>query len=281
MNNGYLNVGGKHLEYQWIGPGPDQAPTLVLLHEGLGCVALWRDFPQRLSEATDCGVLVYSRLGYGGSDPVDVPRPLSYMHEEALDMLPGVLNATGIREAILVGHSDGASIALIHAGGVRDPRVRGVVVMAPHVFTEEMCVASIREARDAFETTSLRDRLAKYHGDNVDCAFRGWNRAWLDPDFMHWNIEEYLPGIRVPVLIIQGRQDEYGTALQVESIERQVSGPVKALWLDDCRHSPFKDQPDATLEGLAHFIADTVDGGRAASSGQSAPFRKPTTDEQA
>lgn len=256
---GRLNVDGVALEYAWTGPAPEDAPTLVLLHEGLGCVALWKDFPERLAEATGLGVMAYSRRGYGGSDPVDVPRPLTYMHDEGLEILPKLLDAAEIRSTILVGHSDGASIAIVNAGGVRDPRVRGLVLMAPHVFNEELSVNSIREARDAYDNGPLREQLARYHGDNVDCAFRGWNRAWLDPGFLAWNIEEYLPGIEIPCLLIQGEDDQYGTVKQVEAIRQQVAGPVELLMLPDCRHSPQRDQLEKTLSAIARFTESLVE----------------------
>ncbi|GJL82689.1 MAG: hydrolase [marine bacterium B5-7] len=229
-------------------------PTLVFLHEGLGCVSLWKDFPQLIASASGLDTLVYSRFGYGASDPVELPRPLSYMHDEALDILPMVLDAAGIRRCILIGHSDGASIALIAAGGTGDARIEGLVLMAPHVFTEPDGLASIDSARQAFER-GLRDRLKKYHGDNVDCAFRGWNDAWLDPGFVNWNLEEYLPAIRVPSLIIQGRDDEYGTLRQVDAIVSQSGGPVDTLILDNCGHSPQRDQPGATSEAIFRFLA--------------------------
>lgn len=247
---GFLDVGDQRLEYAWFGPDPEDAPTLIFLHEGLGCVSMWKDFPQRVAEATGLGVLVYSRAGYGASSPVPVPRPLRYMHDEGLEVLPALLDAAGIRQVILVGHSDGASISVIHAGGAADQRLKGIILLAPHVFNEQLCVDSIRKAREAYEQTRLRERLAAYHGDNVDCAFWGWNRAWLDPGFWHWNIEEYLPAMRVPVLVIQGRQDEYGTASQVEAIERQSGSPVRTLWLDQCGHSPHKDQPEESLTAI-------------------------------
>ncbi|MGA8258631.1 MAG: alpha/beta hydrolase [Arenicellales bacterium] len=249
---GRLKAGGAHLEYRWIGPPPETATTLVFLHEGLGCVALWKDFPDRVAEATGLGVLVYSRRGYGKSDPVEPPRPLTYMHEEGLEVLPEVLDAAGIRSAILVGHSDGASIALIHSGSVRDPRVHGLVLMAPHVFNEELSVRSIHAAKEAYEHGGLRERLARHHGD-VDGAFRGWNRAWLDPGFLAWNIEEFLAGIGIPILVIQGKDDEYGTERQVHAIRDQAAGPVELLMLADCRHSPHRDQPAATLEAIRRF----------------------------
>lgn len=250
-----LAVDGVRLEYRRVAPSAADRPNLVMLHEGLGCVGMWKDFPVRVAEATGCGVFVYSRAGYGASDPVAVPRPLTYMHDEGLNVLPRVLDEAGIDDAILFGHSDGASISLINAGGVDDPRVRGVIAAAPHVFNEQACVASIRAARTAFEAGPLRDGLARYHGDNVDCAFRGWNRAWLDPDFWHWNIEQFLPGIRVPVLVIQGEDDEYGTLAQVEAIRRQVTAPMTVRLLADCRHSPHRDQPEATLDAVTRFVA--------------------------
>jgi len=248
-----LDVGGVQIEYLWSGPSPAASPTLVFLHEGLGCAALWKDFPQRVAAATGLGAMVYSRQGYGGSDPVAVPRPLTYMHDEGLRTLPALLDAASIQSAILVGHSDGASIALINAGGRRDPRLHGLVLMAPHVFNEELSVTSIRVAREAYQNGPLRERLARWHGDNVDCAFWGWNHAWLDPGFMEWNIEEYLSSIEIPCLVIQGEDDQYGTARQVEAIQRQVPGQVEVLMLPDCRHSVFQDQAAATLEAIAGF----------------------------
>lgn len=247
-------MGTQRLEYRWIAPTEKDAPTLVFLHEGLGCVAIWRDFPDRVAEATGCGALIYSRAGYGKSSPVEVPRPLTYMHHEALDVLPRLLDKLDLDRVILVGHSDGASISLIHAGGVKPNRVIGVIAEAPHVFNEEICVASIREAADAYRETDLRAKLQRLHGDNVDCAFWGWNKAWLDPGFWHWNIEEYLPGIEVPLLVIQGRDDQYGTAAQYEAIARQAGAGADVVVLDDCRHSPHRDQRDATLDAMADFI---------------------------
>lgn len=252
---GFVDLGELRLEYRWIAPRQPDLPVLVFLHEGLGCAAIWRDFPDRLAAATGCGAFVYSRAGYGASSPVAVPRPLRYMHDEGLEVLPRLLDRLGFAQVILVGHSDGASISLIHAGSGKAPRVVGVICEAPHVFNEEICVASIREAKIAYETTDLRARLARLHGDNVDVAFWGWNHAWLDPDFMQWNVEEYLPGIRVPVLVIQGHDDEYGTAAQHHAIARQAGGPVSVVVLEQCRHSPHKDQPDATLAAMTDFVA--------------------------
>ena len=260
----FLDAGGHRLEYAWVGPAPEAAPTLVFLHEGLGCVSMWRDFPERASNATGLGALVYSRRGYGASDPIAEPRPVRYMHDEGLQVLPEVLAAAGVRDAILVGHSDGGSIALVYAGADRAdqpdaPRLRGVITMAAHVFNEDISVRSIRAAKEAYETTDLPQKLARHHGDNTEGAFRGWNDVWLHPDFLAWNIEEYLPGIRCPVLAIQGEQDEYGTLAQVEAILAGVSGPADKLILPECRHSPQRDQPEATLDAIAGFAAATLE----------------------
>lgn len=254
IESGFLTVNGVRLEYQRYPAVQRSSPTLVFLHEGLGSVSMWKEFPAEVAAATGCEVLVYSRQGYGRSDPVGVPRSLSYMHTEGLEVVSPLLDAAGIQAAVLVGHSDGGSIALVNAGGVGDPRVSALVLLAPHVFNEAMCVASIQEAKVAYETTDLRERLERHHGDNVDCAFWGWNHAWLDPDFMQWNIEEYLSGVEVPVLMIQGEDDEYGSLKQLDAIERQVKGSTHRCVLPDCGHSPHRDQPEMTLEAIKGFI---------------------------
>jgi pimeloyl-ACP methyl ester carboxylesterase len=246
---------GHRLEVEWHGPGPDHAPTLVLLHDGIGCISTWRDFPAALASATGCGAMVYSRAGYGGSDPVALPRPLTYMHHEGLDVLPDLLDAAGVRRAVLVGHSDGGTIALLHASTPKaEPRVRGLVLEAPHVFCEDCSVRAIEAAGEDYTTGDLRQRLARHHGDNVDCAFWGWNRAWLDPGFRSWNIEGHLPAVAVPVLVVQGEDDPFGTLAQVDSIERLCAGPVERLVLGDCGHTPHREQPEATLAAMAAFI---------------------------
>lgn len=248
-----LMVNGKRLEYACWGPPPERAPTLVLLHEGLGCTALWRDFPARVAEATGWGVLAYSRAGYGRSDPADLPRPLDYMTREAVDILPRVLDAAGVRKVVLMGHSDGATIAAVHAGSVADFRVRGAILMAPHFFTEAMGLAEIARAKDAFETGDLRARMARYHRD-PDNAFRGWNDSWLAPGFAAWNVADVIDYIRVPVLAIQGRADPYGTLAQIDEIESRSYAPVETLVLDDCAHAPHLDQPRATLTAVGDFL---------------------------
>lgn len=250
-----MHIDGVQLEYQLHVPPQSGDLTLIFLHEGLGCVALWKDFPHQAALRTGCRVLTYSRAGYGGSAPCSLPRPLTFMHDEGLDVLPKILAAAEIRQAVLVGHSDGASIALIHAGGINDQRIAGLILMAPHVFVEELTLASIRAARTAYETTDLRQRLAGYHGDNVDCAFLGWNQAWLDPGFSAWNLEEYLPKIRIPALLIQGEQDQYGTIRQLARIEELLTGSVTRVLLPDCGHSPFRDQPTETLQAMQAFCS--------------------------
>ena len=250
----YLDVDGRRLEVAWHGPGPSEAPTLVFLHEGLGCVALWRDFPARLAAATGCGAFVYSRLGYGRSDPCELPRPIRFMHTEGLGVLPRVLAAAGIKECILIGHSDGGSIAIIYAGGTPAVPLRGLITEAAHVFCEQISVDSIEAAKRQFEKKDLRARLNKYHGDNTDCAFRGWNDVWLHADFMAWNIEEYLPGIKVPMLALQGADDQYGTIAQVEAIGRLTGQRTETRILSDCRHAPHAEQEAATFDAMQAFI---------------------------
>jgi pimeloyl-ACP methyl ester carboxylesterase len=248
-----FSIAGKRIEAAWHGPKPEQAPTLVLLHEGLGSLAMWKEFPQMLAERTGYGVLVYSRPGYGNSDAVELPRPLTYMHEEARDVLPAVLDEAGVRKAILIGHSDGASIAAIYAGSRQDFRVCGLVLIGPHFFVEDVSVRSIAAVKDAYETGDLRARLAKYHRD-VDVAFWGWNRAWLDPDFRHWRIDEYLAYIRVPILIVQGEGDEYGTPAQIAVAQREAYCPVEIRMLPDAGHSPQVDRPEEALEAIGEFV---------------------------
>ncbi len=257
-DSGFLDIASQHLEYRMIGPRPDEAPTLVLLHEGLGCAGLWNDFPAKLQKATGCGVFVYSRAGYGQSSPVKLPRPLTYMHDEARETLPQLLEAIGFKHGLLIGHSDGASIAAIYVGSHEDHRVGGLVLIAPHFFTEDPGIKSIEEAREAYETGDLRQRLSRWHAD-VDNAFRGWNGAWLDPDFRKWDITEFLAYIRVPILIVQGEDDQYGTVKQIEMAQQECYCPVEAALLPGARHSPQRDAPEATLKAISEFVARAVE----------------------
>jgi pimeloyl-ACP methyl ester carboxylesterase len=249
---GFLTIGASELEYRMIGPAPDEAPTIVMLHEGLGCAGLWGDFPEKLQAATGTGVFVYSRAGYGASTPVKLPRPLDYMQIEALDVLPKLLDQIGFRRGMLLGHSDGASIAAIYAGGVADHRVRAVAMIAPHFIVEEMGLAAIAETSKTYETGSLRARLARWHSD-VDNTFYGWNRAWLDPDFRNWDISEYLAYIRVPVAVLQGVDDQYGTMRQIEIAQEECYCPVDVTMIPGAGHSPHREAPEATLDAISEF----------------------------
>ena len=250
---GFITVGDARLEAMAWGPSPADAPTIVMLHEGLGSAALWRDFPKNLVQATGWSVFAYSRAGYGRSSAADLPRTIDYMTREALNVLPSVLDAIGFQRGVLLGHSDGATIAAEYAGGVEDMRVRGLILMAPHFFTEPMGLAEIAKARDAWEQTDLRDRMAKYH-DDPEATFRGWNDAWLNPDFAAWDVAECIDYLRVPALAIQGRDDQYGTEAQVRVIEERSYAPVDLELLPDCRHSPHLEQPEKTLALTAEFV---------------------------
>jgi pimeloyl-ACP methyl ester carboxylesterase len=250
--SGFLRIDGSDLEYRMIGPQPDAAPTLVMLHEGLGSAGLWGDFPDRLQAITGFGVLAYSRAGYGASTPAKLPRPLDYMHIEALEVLPQVLERIGFRRGCLVGHSDGASIAAIYAGGVEDHRVQGIAMIAPHFVVEDMGLASIEATRTAYESGGLRSKLARWHKD-VDNAFHGWSGAWLDPKFRDWDISEYLAYIRVPVAILQGVNDEYGTLRQVEIAREECYCPVDVTEIPGAGHSPHREAPGATLDAISEF----------------------------
>jgi len=247
----FVEVGGHRLEVERLA-GDSRRPTLVFLHEGLGSVSLWKDFPASVAAGTGCPAVVYSRYGYGQSDLLEVPFAVDYMHREALETLPDLLATLGIRRPVLVGHSDGASIALMHAGSRDD--LTGLVALAPHVFVEDISVKSIAEAKTAFETTELPQKLARHHAD-ARRTFYAWNHIWLHPDFRRWNIEAFLPAIRCPVLAIQGADDEYGTMGQVETIERQVGGPCEIVRLAACGHSPHRDQPELTLAAIERFVA--------------------------
>jgi pimeloyl-ACP methyl ester carboxylesterase len=244
---------GRTLNYERIDGDPEK-PALVFLHEGLGSIRQWRDFPHKAAAATGCPAVIYDRYGYGQSDVLQEPRrTVRFMHDEALIALPEFLKNISVQNPILVGHSDGASIALIHAGAGFP--VRKVVAMAPHVFIEPVCLASIRIANEAFGTTDLAQKLSRYHR-NARKTFYGWADVWLDPDFVAWDIrDDYLPKIACPVLAIQGRDDEYGTMAQVDEIARRVKGPCEVLKLEKCGHSPFRDQAEKCLHEIKKFTS--------------------------
>jgi pimeloyl-ACP methyl ester carboxylesterase len=253
-DQGHLSIGGASLEYRMIGPRPDAAPVIVMLHEGLGAVTTWGDFPARLSEQTGAGVFVYSRAGYGKSSTIALPRPLDYMQREATEVLPQLLDAIGFRRGILLGHSDGATIAAYYAGSVQDHRVRGLVLIAPHFFMEDSNIAAIRKTVEAYKTTDLRARLARHHAD-VDAAFRGWSGAWLDPAFEKFDTTDALAYIRVPVLVLQGAADPYGTLAQVRVLEEECYCPVEAVVLDGTGHAPHREEPAEILPKITEFVA--------------------------
>jgi pimeloyl-ACP methyl ester carboxylesterase len=261
-DEGFLDLAPLRLEYRMIGPRPSEAPTIVMLHEGLGCVGLWGAFPQELAAATGAGVFVYSRTNYGKSSPGKLPRTVDFMHEEALDVLPQVLKAIGFQRGILLGHSDGASIATIYAGSVQDHRVRALVLMAPHFFTEDMGLAQIRGTNQDYRVGALREKLKRWHAD-VDSAFQSWSGPWLDPEFRAWDITEAL-----------GADDQYGTLKQVEAAQQECYCPVETAILPGVRHSPHREAPDLTRNTVAAFINrllhDHHEGDRRVDSGVAA-----------
>ncbi len=248
----FADVAGRRIEYRML-PGDAARATLVFLHEGLGCVALWRDFPDKVAARLGARALVYSRLGYGQSDALSAKRTTRFMHEEALDALPALLDQVGVARPLLVGHSDGASIALIHAAAAGRP-VAGLALMAPHVFVEPVSVESIARIRNTYRTSDLKARLARYHA-HVDDAFLGWADTWLLPEFLTWSIEDLLPRVSVPTLVIQGRDDEYGTLTQLDRIQATVRGPTSRLVLDHCGHAPWREQEAAVLDSIVSFAA--------------------------
>lgn len=252
----HVTATGHRLEYYWTRPREAGEPVLVFLHEGLGSAGLWRDFPAQLAERTGLPALVYSRYGYGGSDVLEGKRAVTYMHREALEALPELREALGLDDVILVGHSDGGSISLIHAGADKWP-VRGLMLMAPHVFVEDITIAGIEDAKVAYESTDLPARIGRRHTDG-DVTFWGWNDIWLNPAFRDWNIEEHLPSVTAPVLVLQGEGDEYGSGAQLDAIAAQVGGPIETLLIPDCRHSPQRDQPEAVLDAMAGFVAKSI-----------------------
>lgn len=263
--SGALPVNGHQLECMTWGPPPGAAPTIIMLHEGLGCAALWRDFPATLAARTGWGVLAYSREGYGRSSAATLPLPMDYMTCHALNVLPGVLDAIGFQRGVLLGHSDGATIAAEFGGGVEDHRVRGLILLAPHFFTEPEGLAEIQRAKAAFEVNDMAARMAKYHDDPVS-TFRGWADAWTNPDFASWDVTACIDYLRIPVLAMQGVDDQYGSPAQVQVIEERSYAPVDVEMLTDCAHSPHLEQPEVTIDLIDGFLrrlerieAETVD----------------------
>ncbi|MAZ02631.1 MAG: alpha/beta hydrolase [Sneathiella sp.] len=253
-----VTISGVRIETRIIGDFDPQKPLLIFLHEGLGCIELWHDFPGLLCERLGLAGLVYSRAGYGGSSPCQLPRPLDYMEREAEDVLPQLIEHFGISRFILVGHSDGASIALIYSGCVELPPPEAVIAMAPHVFCEDISIEGIAAAKSAYESGHLKRKLERFHGVNIEYAFRGWSDAWLDPQFRKWNIEKFLSSGTAPILVIQGRNDSFGTTAQIEAIENSVAGPFEKLLLNDCGHNPWQENPQDVLCRIAEFASHYI-----------------------
>ncbi len=250
----YVETCGHRLEYVDIPANQVHRPPLIFLHEGLGSVSMWRDFPARVARATGCRTVVYSRGGFGRSSPRREPYTVRFMHDEALSILPALREQLCIENPVLIGHSTGGSMSLIHAGAGKW-EVAGLIVMAPLVFVEEFNLESIRNARLVFETTDMKQKLGRHH-DDPEAVFWGWNQIWLNPEFKTWSVEEYLPGISCPVLAILGDHDEYSTRLQLDMIAKHAenSPDIDLLYLTDCRHSPHRDQPGAVLDAITRFI---------------------------
>ena len=246
-----IEINGRHLEYRTI-PGDPERPWLVFLHEGLGSLSLWRDFPDKVARRLTCRALIYSRLGYGLSDGLDEPRRPTFMHDEANDVLPKLCAALDIESPVLIGHSDGASIALIRAATSR-AAIPALVLMAPHVFVEPISVSSIARIAETYETTDLRQRLSRHH-TNVDDAFLGWSRIWLSPAFRSWSLASETQRLECPTLLIQGTDDEYGTISQIDAIEQVAIGPVQRVILSQCGHSPHREQEAAVLDAISGFF---------------------------
>lgn len=249
----HLVVDNNAFEIQWHWHGKKNRPVLVFLHEGLGCVQMWKTFPERLAKESGCNAFVFSRLGYGRSGTCNLPWKTNFMHTQALAVLPKILKAAGIQKHILIGHSDGGSIALIFGGSSNAGRLMGIITEAAHVFCEPVTLASIRAARHAYLTGDLKEKLFRYHGANTDTAFQGWNDAWLHPKFVHWNITKYLCRIQVPVLAIQGKNDPYGTPAQLFAIKKGVKN-CNIKQITDCGHAPHHEQPKLVLAHMADFI---------------------------
>jgi pimeloyl-ACP methyl ester carboxylesterase len=259
----WITAGGRKLEAcAWGGPPADK-PAIVLLHEGLGSLGLWKSFPEKLAERTGYCVFAYSRAGYGRSDPAGQPWPLDFMTREAVEILPEVLEAIGFKRGVLLGHSDGASIAAIYAGSVKDFRIRGLCLISPHFFTEPMGLAAIAETRALFEKGDLRSGLSKHHAD-AGRVFEGWSGVWLDPAFKSWSIEDAIAYIRVPVLAIQGLDDQYGTLAQIKALENGSYAPVDVELFENCKHSPHIEQPERTLAVVTNFLTrlDRIEAAR-------------------
>ena len=253
----FLKLNSQKIEIQWHRKEEKNRPVLIFLHEGLGCTRMWKNFPEKLSGLTGCPALIFSRFGYGSSDPCPLPWKINFMHKEALRILPNIIKKAGIKNYILIGHSDGGSIGIIFSGSPYTKGLKGLITEAAHVFCEQKSVESIKQAKSYYEHKDLKQRLEKYHKGNTENAFRGWNDVWLTPKFINWNIEKYLNKIEIPMLAIQGKNDQYGTVKQIRSIQRRVKH-VKTCLIDDCSHSPHFEQQKIVLNVMAEFVQKIV-----------------------
>lgn len=254
----FVTIEGCRLEYERYPALSRNAPTIIFLHEGLGSITRWRDFPAAVCARTGFGGLVYNRCGYGGSDPLEAPFTPAFMHREALEVLPRLLSTFRIERPVLFGHSDGASIALLYAASQRGA-VSALIVEAPHVFVEDVTVAEIAKLKASYRTGEFQARLARHHGTNVDTLFAAWTAVWLDTAFRAWNIEDILPRISCPTLVIQGMDDEYGTLRQVAALQAGLGTQMTSLVLDSCRHTPHIDQRARVEDAAVTFLGQAVD----------------------
>jgi pimeloyl-ACP methyl ester carboxylesterase len=257
---GQIVIDSMALEYRFFGPSPAHSPIIVMLHEGLGSIKTWGEFPRRLSNRTGAGVFVYSRAGYGTSPPSGHGLPIDYVKRHALDVLPKILEAIEFRCGVLLGHSDGASMAAAYVGSIDDPRIIGLVLMAPHFFVEPQTLAEICNAREAYKARGLRQRLSRYHS-YVDEAFWGWNDVWLEPAFATFNLRDELAKIHVPTLVIRGDDDRYGTHRQVAMAKDICKCPLKTLIIPNCGHVPHREKPEQTLDAVAGFYENVAQSG--------------------
>jgi pimeloyl-ACP methyl ester carboxylesterase len=252
----YLDVEGQRIECQWFNSDVIEGPTLVFLHHGLGCVTTWRDFPEKICKSAGLRGFVYSRTGYGGSVGVELPRPVNYLNDEAENVLPKVLAAAGITDYVLLGHSDGGSMAMIHAGtpgAMTGPRARAIIVIAGHLFVEQSNLDAIAAMKPVYENTDLRQKLQKHHGDNVDTAFYGWSGNWLHADFPAWQIFDLVPGISCPILAIRGKRDEYGSPAQIEKLRQLATADLQVLE-PDCGHFPHQEAFQDVHDDILAFL---------------------------
>jgi pimeloyl-ACP methyl ester carboxylesterase len=258
----FVDVAGSRLEYRRIEPRRSDGPTLVFLHDGLGSMGTWRDIPEDLAQMTGCGAVIYSRAGYGASSRKPGPWPVRFMHDEALITLPALLSALKIDDCIFVGHSDGASIALIAAVAApwtHSLSLRGLALEAPHTFVEPVCLESIARMRETYRTSGLAESLARYHGEQADECFDNWSGIWLDPAFRDWNIQEGLSQLKLPVLVVQGDADEFGTVEQLKAITSRVRGVTSELLLSGVGHTPHRDRRPEVVAAWGGFVLGLCD----------------------